>query len=105
MPSPVREITLMRLRETLRQPEVVFWAFVFPVLLAAVLGLAFRERRPGPIPAVVAREPGREAAADSLAARLRREPRLRVEVLPPAEAAPPQRTAPPDHVHTPAHPR
>ncbi len=87
MPSPVREIMLMRLRETVRQPEVIFWAFLFPVLLAAVLGLAFRERRPGPVPAVVAREAGREAAADSLAARLRGDPRVRVEVLPAADAA------------------
>jgi len=104
MRSPVREIMLMRLRETIRQPEIVFWAFIFPVLLAAVLGLAFRERRPGPIPAVVAREVGREAAAESLVAHLRREPRLRVTLLPAAEAARALRTGRADIVVTPADP-
>ncbi len=87
MPDSVRQIVLMRLRETFRQPEIVFWAFVFPVLLTAVLGLAFRDRRPGPVPAVVAREAGREAAADTLAARLRAAPGIRVAVLPPDSAA------------------
>jgi ABC-type multidrug transport system permease subunit len=104
MRSPVREIMLMRLRETARQPEIVFWAFIFPVLLAAVLGLAFRERRPGPIPVVVAREAGRETAADSLAARLRRDPRVRVAVLRAADAALALRSGRADLVVTPADP-
>ena len=30
----------------LREPEAVFWTFVFPILLAVGLGIAFRNRPP-----------------------------------------------------------
>jgi ABC-type multidrug transport system permease subunit len=40
------QLTLARFREFIREPEAVFWTFVFPVLLAAGLGLAFRNRPP-----------------------------------------------------------
>lgn len=87
MRSPVIQVALMRLRETFRQPEIIFWAFVFPTLLAAVLGVAFRERQPAPVPAAVAREAGREAAAESLAAALNADPRVRAQALDPEAAA------------------
>src|SRR5512134_3690237 len=38
------ELTLVRFREFWREPEAVFWVFIFPILLAAGLGLAFRNR-------------------------------------------------------------
>ena len=48
--TPVRpaivELTLVRLREFLREPEALFWTFGFPLLLAAGLGIAFRSRPP-----------------------------------------------------------
>lgn len=40
------EFTIARLREFIREPGAVFWVFVFPVLLAVGLGIAFRERPP-----------------------------------------------------------
>jgi ABC-2 type transport system permease protein len=40
------QLTLVRFREFVRQPEAVFWTFVFPILLAVGLGLAFRSRPP-----------------------------------------------------------
>src|SRR5512138_1624724 len=40
------QLTLVRFREFIRQPEAVFWTFIFPILLAVGLGLAFRERAP-----------------------------------------------------------
>jgi ABC-2 type transport system permease protein len=40
------QLTLVRFREFIRQPEAVFWTFVFPILLAVGLGLAFRSRPP-----------------------------------------------------------
>ena len=43
---PLTQLTLVRFREFLREPEALFWVFVFPVLLAAGLGLAFRNRPP-----------------------------------------------------------
>lgn len=41
---PVVELTLSRFREFLREPEAVFWTFIFPILLATGLGIAFRSR-------------------------------------------------------------
>ena len=42
--SPLGQLTLIRFREFLREPEAVFWTFIFPLLLAGGLGLAFRSR-------------------------------------------------------------
>jgi ABC-2 type transport system permease protein len=41
---PLVQLTLVRFREFVREPEALFWVFVFPVLLAAGLGIAFRNR-------------------------------------------------------------
>ena len=43
---PLVQLTLVRFREFVREPEALFWVFVFPVLLAAGLGIAFRNRPP-----------------------------------------------------------
>ena len=45
---PVVELTLVRLREFIREPEAVFWVFVFPILMTCALGLAFRSRSEPP---------------------------------------------------------
>jgi ABC-type polysaccharide/polyol phosphate export permease len=42
--SALRQLTLTRFREFLREPEAVFWTFIFPLLLATGLGIAFRSR-------------------------------------------------------------
>ena len=44
MNDALRQLTLVRFREFFREPEAVFWTFIFPILLAAGLGLAFRSR-------------------------------------------------------------
>ena len=41
---PLVQLTLVRFREFRREPEAVFWVFIFPILLAAGLGIAFRNR-------------------------------------------------------------
>jgi ABC-2 type transport system permease protein len=43
---PLVQLTKVRYREFFREPEAVFWVFIFPVLLAAGLGIAFRNRAP-----------------------------------------------------------
>jgi len=43
---PLAQLVLVRFREFVREPEAVFWTFVFPVLIAAGLGIAFRSRPP-----------------------------------------------------------
>ena len=41
---PLAQLTLVRFLEFKREPEALFWVFVFPILLAAGLGIAFRNR-------------------------------------------------------------
>ena len=42
--SSLYQLTVTRLKLTLREPEAIFWIFVFPILLALGLGIAFRNR-------------------------------------------------------------
>jgi ABC-2 type transport system permease protein len=42
--SGYRQLLTARMRELQREPEVVFWVFVFPLLLATGLGIAFRNK-------------------------------------------------------------
>lgn len=47
------ELTRVRVLVFWREPEAVFWVFAFPVILAMVLGLAFRETGVGDEPVAV----------------------------------------------------
>jgi ABC-type multidrug transport system permease subunit len=42
--SSLYQLTSMRFRLILREPEAIFWIFIFPILLAVGLGIAFRNR-------------------------------------------------------------
>src|SRR5579864_4965887 len=42
--SGYRHLLIARMLELKREPEVVFWVFVFPLLLALGLGIAFRNK-------------------------------------------------------------
>src|SRR6202790_1858496 len=42
--SGYTHLLMARLLELKREPEVVFWVFVFPLLLALGLGIAFRNK-------------------------------------------------------------
>src|ERR1700752_1000449 len=46
--QPFLQLLLARLREFYREPEVIFWVYGFPVLLAIGLGIAFSSRKPEP---------------------------------------------------------
>lgn len=46
--AELRQLTHVRLLLFLREPEAVFWVFIFPVVLALVLGLAFKGRGQDP---------------------------------------------------------
>jgi ABC-type multidrug transport system permease subunit len=48
--SSLFQLTLVRFRLFLREPEAIFWIFVFPILLAEGLGIAFRNRPPDVLP-------------------------------------------------------
>jgi ABC transporter DrrB family efflux protein len=56
--NPFLQLFLARLKEFLREPEVVFWVFGFPVLLAVGLGVAFRNKPPDKIVVGVVEAPG-----------------------------------------------
>jgi ABC-type multidrug transport system permease subunit len=43
---PLTQLVVVRFLEFWREPEAVFWVFIFPILLAAGLGIAFRQRPP-----------------------------------------------------------
>ncbi len=47
----------MRMLELWREPEVIFWVFVFPLLLALGLGIAFRQKPPEVTPVAVVAGP------------------------------------------------
>jgi ABC-2 type transport system permease protein len=64
---PLVQLTRVRYREFFREPEAVFWVFLFPVLLAAGLGIAFRNRAPDRTAvAVVKGAPGASRVAEAL---------------------------------------
>ena len=46
--SPLFELTRMRVLTFVREPEAVFWVLVFPLILATVLGFAFRDAEAPP---------------------------------------------------------
>lgn len=80
------QLTLVRFREFIRQPEAVFWTFVFPILLAVGLGLAFRSRAPDQVKvAVVSR--GHPAAAEGIRRALASDSVLSVQMLDDSGAA------------------
>lgn len=64
---PLVELTLARFREFLREPEALFWVFIFPVLMTCALGLAFRQRPPADVLVGVLRQPGAQATLGALA--------------------------------------
>jgi len=42
----LRQLTITRVRVMLREPEIIFWVFAFPVLLAMGIGVAFTDPAP-----------------------------------------------------------
>ena len=78
MDGALAQLTLVRLREFLREPEAVFWTFGFPLLLAAGLAIAFRNKPAEAVPvAVVSGTAGSERVVAALTA----DPGLIVDVL------------------------
>ncbi|HET7620172.1 MAG TPA: ABC transporter permease [Vicinamibacterales bacterium] len=64
---PLVELTLTRLREFVREPEALFWAFVFPILMTIVMALAFPSSGTRPVPVAIADGPNAAAVRRALA--------------------------------------
>ncbi|MEO5818446.1 MAG: ABC transporter permease, partial [Gemmatimonadaceae bacterium] len=82
--SALAQLTLVRFREFLREPEAVFWTFAFPIILAIGLGVAFRNK---PADVVVIGVVTGTPVGDSLAMRLAKAPGLRVQNMDDSSAA------------------
>ena len=81
--SPLLELTTSRFREIIREPEAVFWSFVFPVLLAVGLGIAFRNRPAETVHVGVVESP----QSPEITAAIRRHDGLEPEPLPSIDSA------------------
>jgi ABC-2 type transport system permease protein len=76
------ELTRVRCLEVVREPEALFWMFIFPVLMAVVLGAAFPARTTDTAIVGLVEGRGSAAARESLAGA----PEIEVRVFTPAEA-------------------
>src|SRR5262245_54002349 len=56
--NPLVALTRARILEFVREPEALFWVFAFPIIMAVVLGFAFRDHPPDPVPVGVVDGPG-----------------------------------------------
>ena len=75
-----------RMKELFREPEVVFWIFLFPILLALGLGIAFRNKPADKVNVVFAQQEG----SDRLLQLLKAAPdaqKFDIRVQPPEQAA------------------
>ena len=63
---PVNQLFLARFREFIREPEAVFWSYVFPLVMMIALGLAFRSEPMEAISIVVQDGPDSEALRATL---------------------------------------
>ena len=87
-PKVLLAVAKTMFREYLRTPEAIFWSYGFPVVMAIVLGLAFREGEPQPVPVAVLQlqEAEANARASALFNRLQVDDRLAVRLVDQQEA-------------------
>ncbi len=78
---PLVQLVTARAREFLREPDAVFWVYVFPLFLVAALGVAFRNRPIETFRVVVEQGP----LAAELVAALGADPRFQAEACDGAE--------------------
>ncbi len=79
------QLLLARLRELKREPEVLFWVFAFPLLLALGLGVAFRNKPADTTSVVIVSGPEAQSALEML----QRSPQhatIRAEIIDQAQA-------------------
>ena len=79
---PLAALTKARVLEFVREPEALFWVFAFPIIMAVVLGFAFRDRPADKVAVGVAGDP----AFKQLSGRPLASPSLTVQVFPTVRA-------------------
>src|SRR5215467_663249 len=60
------QLLAARMRELKREPEVLFWVFAFPLLLALGLGIAFRNKPADTTSVVIVSGPDSQSTLDML---------------------------------------
>lgn len=83
--SGFAHLLMARIKELWREPELIFWIFVFPLLLAFGLGIAFRDKPVAGTSIAVVAGPGAEEAMNLI----RRSPQsslIKTQVLPQPQA-------------------
>jgi ABC-2 type transport system permease protein len=74
--TPLIQLTLARLREFYREPAAVFWVYGFPLIMAVVLGIAFREKPVQKIIVDVREDAGSPEAVVALKERLAKDEQI-----------------------------
>ena len=64
--SAFLQLLMARMRELKREPEVLFWVFAFPLLLALGLGIAFRDKPADKSSVVIVSGPAAQATFEML---------------------------------------
>ena len=83
---PFSQLFVARMREFYREPEVLFWVYGFPLLLAIGLGVAFSGRKPDP-PEVDVQNGPDETLSRALYEELARDDGVKVSLHSPDECA------------------
>jgi ABC-2 type transport system permease protein len=78
--SAFTHLVVVRMKELQREPEVVFWVFGFPLLLALGLGIAFRNK-PADVTTIAVVQGARAHDVTSLIERSPQKSSIRAEVL------------------------
>jgi len=76
--SGFTHLLMARMKELKREPEVIFWVFIFPLLLALGLGIAFRNKPADVTSIAIVEGPGADKAMALLESR---KSSIRAEVL------------------------
>ena len=83
--SGFTHLLMARLKEMQREPEVIFWVFVFPLLLALGLGIAFRNK-PSDMTSIAIVAGGNAQSAMSLIHASAQKSSIRADILDEAQA-------------------
>jgi ABC-2 type transport system permease protein len=83
--SGYSHLLMARMLELKREPEVVFWVFVFPLLLALGLGIAFRNKPGNAVSVAIIQATGAQDA-QSMLAHSPQHDQFKIDIQSPAEA-------------------
>src|SRR5262245_62155259 len=79
--TPLLQLTLSRPREFYREPAAVFWVYGFPLIMAVVLGIAFRGRPVEKVTVDVREDVGSPVAVAALKVRLEKDKTIEIHTV------------------------